>query len=78
MVTFLQLPRLARALDAVPPAPVVHLKVWAPASMDHTCAELLADWMKRRSTSGARAEVDRRSAARHERLGAAPELARRS
>jgi len=68
VTTFLQLPRLAQALDAMPPARVVRLKVWALVYMDHSCAELVSDWIRRRSASGDRVEVNHGSAMRYESI----------
>lgn len=63
VATFVQLPGLARALEAVPPAEVVHVKAGALSHVDHTCAEMLADWVRRRRAGGSRLLLDRRSSA---------------
>lgn len=50
--TFLTLPRLSAALDDVPPAGSVTLDVRNLATVDHTSAELLRDWLQRRRAMG--------------------------
>ena len=50
--TFLTLPRLSAALDEVPPAGSVTLDVRNLATVDHTSAELLRDWLQRRRAMG--------------------------
>jgi MFS superfamily sulfate permease-like transporter len=55
--TFLTLPRLSDSLDAVPAASRVRLDVTKLKAMDHTCAELLKDWLARRRASGNAVEL---------------------
>ena len=55
--TFLTLPRLSDTLDAVPTTGVVRLDVSRLRAMDHTCAELLKEWLVRRRASGFAVEL---------------------
>lgn len=55
--TFLSLPRLSDALDAVPNGAPVQLDVTGLRSVDHTCAELLKDWLARRRAAGGEVDV---------------------
>lgn len=50
--TFLTLPRLSTALDAAPATGPVTLDVRNLATVDHTSAELLRDWLQRRRAMG--------------------------
>jgi MFS superfamily sulfate permease-like transporter len=70
VATFLQLPGLAQALEAVPAAEVLYLKTGALSHMDHACAEMLVEWIRRRRAAGSRLVLDRRLAARHDGLAA--------
>jgi MFS superfamily sulfate permease-like transporter len=47
--TFLQLPALLRALEALPPDATVRLDAGGLAQIDHTSMEMLADWAERRA-----------------------------
>lgn len=69
--TFLHLPRLARALDAVPQDSTLRLKTHRLAYIDHTCREMITDWAARRAAGGAGIEVDGREAKHEQRLRAA-------
>lgn len=51
--TFLQLPRLARALDDVPLDRELHVHIDRLDHIDHACLELLSGWKRRRESSGA-------------------------
>ncbi len=55
--TFISLPRLSDSLDAVPAAAPVRLDVSKLAAVDHTCAELLKDWLARRRAAGGAVEL---------------------
>ena len=55
--TFITLPRLSDTLDAVPTTGVVRLDVSRLRAMDHTCAELLKEWLVRRRASGFAVEL---------------------
>jgi MFS superfamily sulfate permease-like transporter len=63
--TFLQLPRLLRALETAPRGEVVRLDLRRLRRVDHTCVETIADWLGRVSSSGTRVEIDPLSAERH-------------
>ncbi|WP_343714392.1 SulP family inorganic anion transporter [Inquilinus sp.] len=70
--TFLQLPALLRALEALPPGATVRLDAGGLAQIDHTSMEMLADWAERRAASGAPVELHRPPAQPHgQRLAAA-------
>ncbi|MGD9645171.1 MAG: STAS domain-containing protein, partial [Pirellulales bacterium] len=56
--TFLQLPKLAEALDSVPADVEVRVVCERLRYIDHACLEVLTDWTKRRSQNGAHANVD--------------------
>lgn len=53
VASFLSLPKLSAALDRSPPAAPVQLDVSRLQAVDHTSAELIRDWCKRRKTIGA-------------------------
>ena len=55
--TFVALPRLARALDAVPAGRAVVLDLGRVSAIDHSCAEMLNDWLQRRRAAGGRVEL---------------------
>jgi len=55
--TFVQLPKLAAALESLPPGPV-RLTLKGVAYVDHTCAELIEDWLARRRAAGHAVELD--------------------
>lgn len=70
--TFLQLPALLRALEALPPGTTVRLDAGRLAQIDHTSMEMLADWAERRAASGSPVELHRLPALPHgQRLAAA-------
>lgn len=69
--TFLQLPRLSKALDAMPDGGTLRLDVKRLAYLDHTCAEMIIDWIQQKTRMGARIELDPEGADRHQRLAAA-------
>lgn len=50
--TFVVLPKLARALDALPPTAEVHLHLEHLSYIDHACFELIEDWEKQREIHG--------------------------
>lgn len=56
--TFVQLPKLSKVLDALPSGRAVRLKLSHLAHIDHTCAELIRDWLARRRASGGLIEID--------------------
>lgn len=55
--TFLTLPHLSSMLDAVPAGAPVRLDVTKLSAADHTCAELLKDWLARRRAGGGEVEL---------------------
>ena len=55
--TFLGLPRLTRILDNLPSGRDIRLHLANLAQVDHTCAEVLADWIQRRRKAGTRVEL---------------------
>ena len=55
--TFVTLPKLIARLDAVPPGRPVRLDLSDLGHIDHTCAEMLTDWIERRRDHGAPVEV---------------------
>lgn len=55
--TFVQLPKITKALDAVPDGGVVRLNTRALSCLDHTCAEVLGEWVKSKARTGTRVEV---------------------
>lgn len=50
--TFLQLPRLASALDAVPGGRELHVHIDRLDHIDHACLQLLSSWSRRRESEG--------------------------
>ncbi len=46
--TFVQLPKLSEALDAVPAGKAVVIDGTQLSALDHSCAELVRDWCVRR------------------------------
>lgn len=50
--TFLQLPRLASALDEVPPERELHVHIDRLDHIDHACLQLLSSWSRRRESEG--------------------------
>jgi MFS superfamily sulfate permease-like transporter/mannitol/fructose-specific phosphotransferase system IIA component (Ntr-type) len=50
--TFLQIPRLAAALDEVPPDRELHVHIDLLDHIDHACLQLLSSWGKRRESEG--------------------------
>jgi MFS superfamily sulfate permease-like transporter len=65
--TFLTLPKLVARLDAVPATGHMRLNLDRLVHIDHTCAEMLHDWIKRRRDMGGPVEVTTVEG-RHERL----------
>ncbi|HEU4968819.1 hypothetical protein [Sphingomonas sp.] len=57
VASFLTLPRLSAALDAVPAHAPVRLDLSALKAVDHTSAELIRDWHHRRQTQSAAPQV---------------------
>jgi MFS superfamily sulfate permease-like transporter len=55
--TFVTLPKLTRTLDAVPPNNRLTLDLGLLSAIDHTCAEVLNDWLQRRRAAGMHIEL---------------------
>jgi MFS superfamily sulfate permease-like transporter len=58
--TFLSVPRIARALDAVPPGSTLQLDAERLRYIDHACLMLLRDWARTAPASGRRLLADQR------------------
>lgn len=56
--TFLRLPKLAAALEAVPPGETLHLDIRGLGYIDHACMALLVTWEKQHLESGGRLVLD--------------------
>lgn len=56
--TFVRLPKLAAALEEVPPGSILHIDVSQLSYLDHACAELLANWTKQHRTTGGDVAID--------------------
>lgn len=72
--TFVHLPRIAKALEQAPPQSVVRLNLERLANLDHTCAEVLAEWVRTRRRNGGRLDVHADEPVRR-RLALTPEHA---
>jgi MFS superfamily sulfate permease-like transporter len=55
--TFIQLPRLSKALDALPETGRLRVSLGRLIHVDHTCAELIKDWLARRKAAGSPVEL---------------------
>ncbi len=55
--TFLNLPKLSAKLDSLPAAGLVILNVERLGHIDHTCAEMVREWVERRRKAGAPVEL---------------------
>lgn len=55
--TFLMLPQLQKALDEVPPTPVLRVRSKALRHIDHTCMEALSEWAAARRRQGSEVEI---------------------
>jgi len=56
--TFVNLPKLANRLDALPDGGRIRLKLSKVSYLDHTCAEMITDWVSRKSKRGTIVEYD--------------------
>jgi MFS superfamily sulfate permease-like transporter len=56
--TFLSLPRLSAALDATPAGRPVRIDIQRLRHIDHTCAEMLSEWLQRRRAGGGSIEFN--------------------
>jgi len=57
LATFLRLPRLAQALDAIPASSTIHVHIQDLYHIDHTCLDLLKATAEQREAQGGRLEV---------------------
>ncbi|WP_025549719.1 SulP family inorganic anion transporter, partial [Sphingobium fuliginis] len=55
--TFLNLPKLSARLEALPAGRLVILNVERLSHIDHTCAEMVREWVDRRRGTGAQVEL---------------------
>ena len=55
--TFLNLPKLSARLEALPSGRLVILNVERLSHIDHTCAEMVREWVDRRRGAGAQVEL---------------------
>jgi MFS superfamily sulfate permease-like transporter len=56
--TFIRLPRLAAALEAVPPSTELHVHLEKLSYIDHACMELLIHWEKQHEATGGSLVMD--------------------
>ena len=56
--TFLSLPKLSASLEAAPETGPVTLKVGDLRHVDHTCIELIKDWIQRKARAGSKVSVE--------------------
>ncbi len=56
--TFLSLPKLSASLDAAPETGPVTLNVTELRHVDHTCIELIRDWIQRKARAGSKVSVE--------------------
>ncbi|MFH5803568.1 SulP family inorganic anion transporter [Alienimonas sp. DA493] len=56
--TFLKLPKLAEALDQIPPDADVRADLAGLSYIDHACVELLAEWRTQHEQSGGELSID--------------------
>jgi MFS superfamily sulfate permease-like transporter len=54
---FVGLPRLTKILDDLPSGGRIRLNIAGLAQLDHTCAEVLADWIQRKRRGGTQLEL---------------------
>lgn len=55
--TFVSLPKLSNALDSVPEGRPLRLELKRLAGLDHSCSELLRDWLQRKRGQGMQIEL---------------------
>lgn len=66
--TFVQLPRLTKALEGLPAEGPLRLTLARLSHIDHTCAEMIKDWIARHRAAGRDVSIDPAGAARHQGL----------
>ena len=76
--TVLNLPKLAQALEALPPQAQLHVHVSALQYIDHACIDLLQNWEKQHRAMGGSIEIDWREVTGkyHDRHGTNPPAAK--
>lgn len=73
--TFIKLPRLAAALERIPPGTDVHIHCDQLVYIDHACLDLLARWRAQQENNGTTTVMDWDGlGARHEKIGPSPRL----
>lgn len=58
IATFVSLPRLATALESVPPAADLHIRFESLRHIDHACLHLLENWMWQHASTHGKVAVD--------------------
>jgi MFS superfamily sulfate permease-like transporter len=66
--TFVNLPKLANKLDALPDGGRIVLRLGKLAYLDHTCAEMITDWVSRKIKRGTKIEYDVGGNARYSQI----------
>jgi MFS superfamily sulfate permease-like transporter len=56
--TFLTLPKLSSVLESIPAGRPVKLDMRKVPAIDHSCAEMLAEWIQRRRSGGTQVNLD--------------------
>lgn len=56
--TFIRLPRLAAALEAIPPGTVLHVDFKGLSYIDHACLQLIINWEKQHEATGGQLVLD--------------------
>jgi MFS superfamily sulfate permease-like transporter len=56
--TFIRLPKLAAALDQVPPSSELHVHIERLRYVDHACLDLLMNWEKQHEATGGQLVID--------------------
>ncbi len=56
--TFLQLPKITKALEATPDSGTIKLETRKLSFLDHTCTEVLKDWIRSKERTGAKVTMD--------------------
>jgi MFS superfamily sulfate permease-like transporter len=70
--TFVRLPKLAAALEQVPPGVKLHVDLSGLSYLDHACMELLSSWSQQHLATGGDVEIDWDSMHADVRRNAAP------
>ena len=68
--TFVQIPRLTKALETLPAEGPLRVTLARLSHIDHTCAEMIKDWIARHRAAGRDVSIDPDGAARHHALAA--------